>query len=302
MTGYTNKFVEELHGCKVINDVLQNMQTDAKIWSTLLHISGGKLALHKCLYYIVSWIWKRQGACIVPAKAIQPKIMLDDDTHPTQIKHLDCHLAHRTLGQYKAPNGQQTEHLQYMEKKSNAWLLAIKEARLTKREALSAYETIWLPSLAYGLGTINISHKELDRLQRPIINRILPILGYNRHLPRAVVFGNSKFGGLNLHHLYIEQGTQHVTQFIKYYRNGGSIGKLLRILLRWIHAIAGFSFCPLARPHPGYHHIEDKWYQTLIRFLYKFNVSIQTDESIQIHCRENYSCLMEDFLLQDPSP
>ena len=31
VTGYTNKFVEELHGCKVINDVLQNMQTDAKI-------------------------------------------------------------------------------------------------------------------------------------------------------------------------------------------------------------------------------------------------------------------------------
>ena len=96
VTGYTNKFVEELQGCKVIDDVLQNMQTDAKLWSTLLHISGGKLALHKCLYYIVPWIWKQQGACMVPGKDIQPKILLDDDNHPTQIKHLDCHQAHRT--------------------------------------------------------------------------------------------------------------------------------------------------------------------------------------------------------------
>ena len=56
VTGYTNKFVKELQGCKVIDDVLQNVQTDAKLWSTLLHISGGKLALHKCLYYIVSWM------------------------------------------------------------------------------------------------------------------------------------------------------------------------------------------------------------------------------------------------------
>ena len=51
VTSYANRFVAELKGKQVQDDVLQTMQHDATLWSHLLHISGGKLALHKCLYY-----------------------------------------------------------------------------------------------------------------------------------------------------------------------------------------------------------------------------------------------------------
>ena len=159
------------------------MQEDATLWGNLLHISGGKLALHKCLYYVIAWKWTRRGATIVPPTDISPKIILHNDTQSTPIQHYDCNTAHRTLGQFKAPNGNQSTHLLHLEKKSNAWLTAIQEAHLTRQEAHAAYTMLWFPSLSYGLGTTNLTYKELDKIQKPVINRILPTLGYNRHLP-----------------------------------------------------------------------------------------------------------------------
>ena len=302
VTGYTNQFVKELDGNQVQAEVLHMMQCDATLWSQLLHISGGKLALHKCLYYLVAWKWNHGIATQIPANTIHPKIHLQDEQQSTAIRHLNCNQAHRTLGQYKAPDGSQSSHLSYMQRKSTSWLTTVQQASLSKPEAEAAYKMLWFPSLSYGTGTTNLSYKDLDRIQKPIVNHILPLLGYNRHLPRAVVFGSKKFGGLNLKHLYIDQGTKHVTNFIKYYRNGGSIGELIKISLRWLHLIAGFSFCPLARPQANYHHIEDRWYQTTIRFLHQCNAHIETDTRIRILCRENDSSLMEDFLLTNPSP
>ena len=56
--GYANNFLNKLEGKPTHNDVLLQMQDDTTLWSRLLHISGGKLALHKCLYYIAKWNWK----------------------------------------------------------------------------------------------------------------------------------------------------------------------------------------------------------------------------------------------------
>ena len=302
VTGYTNKFVEELMGENVLDEVLQCMQTDATLWNDLLHISGGKLALHKCLYYVLTWRWKQKGATTIPANEIKPQIVLKDGQQSTPIQHHNSTTPHRTLGQFKSPAGNTSSQLAFMEKKSSTWLTAIKAAQLTKQEAQAAYEMMWFPSLSYGLGTTNLSYNELNNLQKPIINHILPQLGYNRHLPRAVVFGCPKFGGLNLKHLYIDQGTKHVVQFIKYYRNGGSLQNLIQISLRWLRLIAGFSYCPLLKPQPHYHHITDQWYKTMIRFLYECRASIETSDTIHIFSRVDDTSLMEDFLLTDPSP
>ena len=222
------------------------MQTGANLWNKLLHISSGKLALQKCLYYIVAWQWSHGNASTIPPDKISPKITITpSNQQPTQISHVDCDTAHRTLGQMKAPTGNQTAHLQFMLQRSNTWLAAIKESSLSRVEAQVAFDAIWFPSLSYGLGTTNLSFKELDSIQKPIVHHILPALGYNRHFPRAVVYGSPHFGGLNFKHLYVEQGTQHVLQFLKFYRYNNSIGQIFCISLRWIHLIAGFFFCPL---------------------------------------------------------
>ena len=201
----------------------------------------------------------------------------------------------------KAPNGDQTAQLQYLATKSEKWLVAIKEAQLSRSEAKAAYESIWLPSMSYGSGTTNLTEKELTDLQKPIVNHILPLLGYNRHFPRIAVFGNRKYGGLQLKHLYTEQGIAHILQFVKYFRSNNTIGQLLHISLRWIRLISGLSQCPLRNPQPYYHHIQDRWFTTLITFLYRCNASIETTDNINVLCRRDDSCLIDDVLLLDPT-
>ena len=115
--------------------------------------------------------------------------------------------------------------------RSQTWLAAIKESLLSRAKAQAAFDTMWLPSLSYGLGTTNLTFKELDNIQKPVI---LPTIGYNCHFPCAVVYGSPHFGGLAFKHLYIEQGIKHTMQFIKYYRHNNTIGQLLQISLRWI--------------------------------------------------------------------
>ena len=232
VTGYVNRFTTELQGDSVVTDVINCMQHDANLWSNLLQVSGGKLALHKCLYYIITWQWHHGHASTVPPSNISPKITLDDHTNSqVPIQHIDSNTAHRTLGQMKTPTGDQMAQIEFLSKQSTTWLSAIQEASLTRAEAQAAYETIWFPSLSYGLGTSNISYKDLDRIQRPVTSHILTKLGYNCHFPRAVVYGSPRFGGLNFKHLYAEQGVGHVTEFIKHYRHNDSIGNLLQIAL-----------------------------------------------------------------------
>ena len=301
VTGYTNCFVDELHGCHKVDKTLTLMQKDATIWNELLQVSGGKLALHKCLYYVVSWQWSNGFATPQPAEQIVPKIKLLQGSQEQTINHYECNQAHRTLGQMKAPNGSQEAQLKFLTTKSNKWLEAIKEAQLSRLEAKAAYESIWLPSMTYGSGTTNLTEKDLNGIQQPIVNHILPLLGYNRHFPRIAVYGTRKYGGMQLKHLYTEQGIAHVTQFVKYFRSNNSIGKLLHVSLRWIRLISGLSRCPLRIPQPHYHHIQDRWFSTLILFLYQCNASIETTDDTNILCRHDDSCLIDDILLLAPT-
>ena len=89
VTRYTNRFVRELEGEYVQHTVAELMQQDASLWNELLHISGGKLALHKCLYYILAWQWRNGQATLKPTSEIQPKISLDDGQQSTPIRHLE---------------------------------------------------------------------------------------------------------------------------------------------------------------------------------------------------------------------
>ena len=89
----------------------------------------------------------------------------------------------------------------------------MQSANLTRDEAFLSFTRIYIPSLRYGLGTCSFPISDLIRIQRPAINAILPKMGYNRHLPRAVVFGPRNFGALGLPSLVFEQGIQQL-QFI----------------------------------------------------------------------------------------
>jgi hypothetical protein len=64
-----------------------------------------------------------------------------------------------------------------------------------------AYNSFYMPSLAYGTPATYLTLAECTILQKPVVNAILPKMGINRKAPRSVVFGTSTYGGFELDHL-----------------------------------------------------------------------------------------------------
>ena len=69
---------------------------------------------------------------------------------------------------------------------------------------------------------------------------ILPKLGYNRNMPREVVFGPHSQGGIGLAGLYVTQGTAHVMTAIQQTRmDTGQLSDVMKIAEEWAQKITG---------------------------------------------------------------
>ena len=106
------------------NTLAHALQQDASAWNALLAATGGKLELSKCFFYILHWTFDEEGnphpmtKTELEAHGVSISIKETGQESATTIKHLDCKTAHRTLGLYKSPTGDQTEQLEKIQEKS----------------------------------------------------------------------------------------------------------------------------------------------------------------------------------------
>jgi len=64
-------------------------------------------------------------------------------------------------------------------------------------------------------------------------------MGYNRNMPKAVVYAPATHRGLEMKHLPTEQGLQKVLQVLKHIRAQTTLGKLLQTTLDAYQLLAG---------------------------------------------------------------
>jgi hypothetical protein len=84
-------------------------------------------------------------------------------------------------------------------------------------------------ALKYVLPDTSINLGKLCTLQRPLTSIIVSRLGYNRHMPSAVVYGTITFGGLGLLELATEQGCLQSTSVLSHLRADTPFTKMLLI-------------------------------------------------------------------------
>ena len=60
------------------------------------------------------------------------------------------------------------------------------------------YRKRWISSVGYFLPITQFTNAQCDEIQKPIYNAMLPKMGFNRHFPRAVIFGPLKYQGKQL--------------------------------------------------------------------------------------------------------
>jgi hypothetical protein len=105
-------------------------------------------------------------------------------------------------------------------------------------------------------------------------NSILPKLGYNRHMPSAVVYAPTHFGGIGLSDMTTEQGLAHVMIIIGHMRAKSDIATTITALETYM-ITTGTITNPL-QDHHEYHYVTAPWIEKTKTFLSLTNTTIDT--------------------------
>jgi hypothetical protein len=165
---------------------------------------------------------------------------------------------------------------------------------MNSRDTKQGYTTVFVPSIRYVLPTSSISQSILQKLQSPIINTVLTKLGYNRHMPRAVVFAPTTLGGIGLLDLFTEQGCSKITIIISHIRSQSPLHIPLIVLFETYQLIAGITTSPL-EDTTNHIYINSPWLTSVRNFLNTINAKIIIPEIKPIICiRENDTAIMNN--------
>jgi hypothetical protein len=182
-------FVDDSHGIIIqehsdISDINNIIQHNMQHWESLLNAIGGKLEISKCKVVKFRWeSWKngKQRLCLY--NTAQPPIQIRDSESKQHVTlpEITTSQPYKLLGINMAFDGTST-----------------------------AQTAILLPKLRYGLSATNMSNTSIMKSQQIVAQILLPKLGYNRHLPTAIVYAPKHFGGIGLIDMASEQGLAHI--------------------------------------------------------------------------------------------
>jgi hypothetical protein len=104
-----------------------------------------------------------------------------------------------------------------------------------------AYESFYLPAMRYSLAVTSINQVDLETIQCKAIITILAAMGYNRHMPREVVYCTTKFQGLGMKHLYDIQGSDSIQLLIQEINHSSMTGNMIYCTIDAMQMEAGIG-------------------------------------------------------------
>ena len=106
----------------------------------------------------------------------------------------------------------------------------------------------------------------------------LPKLGYNRNTSKAIVYGPTEYGGIDMRIFRHEQGLAKVESLVKHWRsNESDANRILRIALHWNQYVAGIGTPILENTTAQLSYLETVWFPDLRDFLRETNTTIEVD-------------------------
>jgi hypothetical protein len=180
------------------NGIVDQMNHDAQVWNDTLWTSGGPLALSKCQYHLMEWLFTVTGKPFLRpgkhGKAVKLRALDGTDTLITQ---LSLSQPYKTLGAYRKPAQYQRNQFRDLLNKSkkHSGLLALSACK--PHHTWVYYFSVFLCSIGYPLPTSHLSLSDLETIQKPMIPIVLAKMRYCRNISRKLVFLCSSFGGLD---------------------------------------------------------------------------------------------------------
>jgi hypothetical protein len=298
--GQTNSFADD-GSLETLRTLITQTKANAQAWNDLLTASGGALEVSKCSCHILQWIFSPQGApMLVPYHGdLQSELTVRDDQtntiHPLQL--LSTHTAHKTLGHYKSPVGNQTEQFKQLKKKSDEITAFLWTCPLSRLEAWTYYFACYLPSVGYPLACSSLTKTHLETIQMKAMSIIVARCGFNRHTKKEILYGPFELGGANFRSLYVQQGVGQVTTFLKHWRQHSTAGNLLRIAVAWFQIQVGVSYSILENVKSDLTHLESVWIGSLRNFMADTGLSFHLDEPAIPKLQRQYDVYLMDGIL-----
>ena len=262
----------------------------------------GEIKLSKCLYYILFYIFDPDGTPHMESVTNMGDdlVSLTSGKEPilSNLEHRDYSNAHWTLGMWPAPNGSAKKQYEESLAKSKRFSQGVLEAPMSRFEAITAYWTMYIPSIMFGIGSTLMDLDQLEEIQKPLMNAILPKMGYSSKTCRHVVFGPRNYFDIGARDLVTERGVKQTLIFVKHIRSDKDRSKLLQIGFKWFQVHASIARPILECPSIDLPYLEVGWFRTLRKFLCFINAEIHIDNRLRVPqtLRDNDHALMESFL------
>jgi hypothetical protein len=229
---------QQMDDCELITEA----QNTAQYWVDLLYTSGGKICLDKSLYYTFYWKYDDEGnPSLQQENQYQTKIELTDpetgELFP--IAQQECDTSHKTLGSMETPSGNYADETKRLREKAKKFASNIATNSLNAREGSALYFSIFLPSITYSLSSGTLSLADAQSIQSPVTRAILPAMRFPYSFPTAMAYAAQDAGGIELRHLFAEQGVAKTKKLLQSIRTKQPIGDMLLITMG--HTI-GYTF------------------------------------------------------------
>jgi len=147
-------------------------------------------------------------------------------------------------------NGSHKAEERILIKQCHLFRKVFNQCPLTRAEAEVTYKTIFLPTITYHFPATYLSKTILEKAQSLTTPLILSKRGYNRNMPKSVVYSPTSHGRLGLCHLFTKQGMQKILQTIKHIRAKTLLGTLIESTIQAYQIQAGLADSVLIDTRP----------------------------------------------------
>ena len=229
-----------------VRTLLQRM---GQIWEQLLYITGGRLELSKCFWIPITWKWKR-GVPILVQKSRSGKEMKLQESESHDLIIIPRLLGKepvKRLGVTSTCDGKWNREVQQWLSFSREFSTKVRNGYLNRAAGYLAYKAVWIAKFRYSASVIGYSTNQLQEIQQSIVSSCLSAAGYSNKLPRAVVFGPAKYGGMEWENITVLTVYEKLKTLIGSIRLQDKLGQMILIKLDWLHLFAGVSTPLLTR-------------------------------------------------------
>ena len=149
-----------------LESLINRLQAIAQTWEHLLFLSGGKLNLSKCSWYILRWEWEQGRPSLRPISATDPQLRLRQGSSEvlTTISRSKLEDSHRMLGVLLNPLGDFGAHIQFLKNKADTFAHRLLSPRLTASDVRIFHRSTYIPSMRYGLAAVALDEEVLGQV------------------------------------------------------------------------------------------------------------------------------------------